>query len=236
MNSLPKFNDKPKYNMTIPSMEQKVKFRPYLVKEEKVLLLALESTDKLEIYDAVVDTIEACVDDDIDRSKLKSFDVEYIFLKLRSKSVGESVEVGLECISEECNHVTSVLINLDEIEITIPDIQNKVEIDQYIVELQWPTYNKIIESERYKSPTEKMFSMFRSTLVSVSSDDVHMLMADESNEDIDTFIESMNSEQFKKIKDYVEAMPALKHEVNFVCEKCKTENDVVLTGMQDFFQ
>ncbi len=113
--ALPKLNDKPKYELTIPSTGKKVKYRPYLVKEEKILMMALESGDKHSALNAVIDTIEACVSDKVDRTQLALFDIEYMFIMIRSKSVGEISEVGIKCAS--CNAVNEISIQLDNVKL-----------------------------------------------------------------------------------------------------------------------
>ena len=111
--ALPKLNDKPKYEIVIPSTQEKVRYRPYLVKEEKVLMLAMESQDQLQMFEAIADTIEACLEEPINKRTLTSFDVEYLFINIRSKSVGENIKITLPC--EKCEHENELNIPLNDI-------------------------------------------------------------------------------------------------------------------------
>ena len=124
--ALPKLNGNPKYEMTIPSSNKTVRFRPYLVKEEKVLLMAFESNDMSQAMKAIIDTIEVCVDDDIKTKDLTTFDVEYMFTKLRSKSVGESSRLSIECT--DCSHKNDISVNIEEIEIEMKNPTQLIEL------------------------------------------------------------------------------------------------------------
>ena len=143
--ALPKLNDSPKYELVIPSTQKAVRFRPYLVKEEKVLMMAMESQDEAQVLGAITDTIAACVDDNIKISKLTTFDVEYMFIQIRAKSVGESIELNMAC--KECEHQTAVSVKLDDVKIDVPKVSNMIELsDQISIEMRWPTYTAMLDS------------------------------------------------------------------------------------------
>ena len=157
--ALPKLNDKPKYELTIPSTGKKVKYRPYLVKEEKILMMALESGDKNSALNAVIDTIEACVSDKVDRTQLALFDIEYMFIMIRSKSVGEISEVGIKCTS--CHAVNEISIQLDNVQVKKPDGSNEIELsDTIMLKMKYPSFSDVASLEGKEiSATEKVLSL-----------------------------------------------------------------------------
>ena len=144
-NVLPKLNATPSHEMTIPSTQKVVNFRPYLVKEEKVLLLAFESKDQKKALSAMIGTIDACVSDTIDTSKLTMFDVEYMFTQIRSKSVGESTKVMIKC--SECGHENEIGIDLSSANVDVPEVDNIIKIsDEITVELRYPSLEVFIDN------------------------------------------------------------------------------------------
>lgn len=233
MTTLPKLNSAPKYTLVIPSTKKKIRYRPYLIKEEKVLLLAMESEDTREIFNSILDTIDACVQDDVDRASLTTFDVEYMFLKLRSKSVGEKASVGIKC--EKCENVTPVEINLEDVVVTTPDLPNKIELGEYLLEVKWPSYNDVANIDKDASQSDQTFATIRSTLVALHTNDERILFEQYEDKDIDEFIESMNRSQFEQLNKFIESIPTVQTVVEFKCEKCLTDNTKKLQGMQDFF-
>ena len=234
--ALPKINNAPKYDIVIPSTQKKVRYRPYMVKEEKVLMLAMESEDQNQIFNAIADTIVACIDDDVDRSKLTTFDIEYMFIQIRSKSVGETITVNLKC--NKCEDDTEVKIKLDDINIELGDISNTIKInDEISIQMCYPTFNSIMEGDVLQegSVTNQTFRMIAKCIDLVLTEDERILFKDETEADQMAFIESLNSEQFNHIREFIEKMPRLEHEVNYTCGSCGNENKIVLQGMNDFF-
>ena len=234
--ALPKLNDSPNFELTIPSMKKKVNFRPFLVKEEKVMLMAMESEDEKHILKTIVDTIDACVKEDIETKKLTTFDVEYIFLKIRAKSVGETSNVKVNCTS--CETENEVKVNIEDIEIDIPEVEHIVKLTNDIsVELSWPSFDVVLKNEVVdaKNNVDQVFNLIRSCITAIVTEDQRSAAADHSAKELDDFIESMNQDQFAKIRDYVELMPKLEHNVNFVCVNCQTHNEIKVEGMQNFF-
>ena len=178
--ALPKLNDKPKYELVIPSTQKKVKFRPYLVKEEKVLMLAMESQDQIQIFEAIADTIEACVDGDIDKNALTTFDIEYMFVKIRTKSVGENIKLTPKC--EECEEENEINIGLDEIIINIPEENHIIKIsDDINIKMRWPSFLSVLSDDvvNDKSETEQTFKMISKCIESVMTEDENMMFKDE---------------------------------------------------------
>jgi hypothetical protein len=220
--ALPKLNDNLKYEMVIPSTDKLVTYRPYLVKEEKLLLSAFESKDQKQAMRAMVDTVVACVNDDIKTSELSTFDVEYMFTQIRSKSVGESSTLRFKCEAEECEKTTDVDIDLTSVEITKPENSgNVVELtDDISIELRYPTYDGFVKNYREG--------------VSIMTEDEQYLASDVSKKELSEFIDSMTNKQFEKIGEYLKTVPVMKKEVEFTCQ-CGHENKVTLEGLQDFF-
>ena len=155
--ALPKLNESPKYELIIPSTQETVRFRPYLVKEEKVLMLAAESGDTKASMTAIVDTLKACIQEDISYTNLTTFDIEYAFIQIRSKSVGENSTVNAVC--KECNTATSVEVPLDQILVNMPDVDKNIEITNDIsVSLKWPKYLDMIAADLDDmTPTDQTF-------------------------------------------------------------------------------
>ena len=231
--ALPKINNVPKYDVVIPSTKQAVRFRPYLVKEEKVLMLAMESHDQGQAMNAVVDTIESCIQDTIDKNKLTTLDVEYLFTRIRAKSVGETTKVGLKC--SECETSNDAIIPIEAIQIEVPEIESKVAItDELTLSLRWPRYNDLLDLGQFESQTEMTFKMVSRCIEAVETPQERIDFRDESEEEIMEFIESLSGDQFSKIREFVEAMPTLKHELNYKCKSCGHENHMTLQGMNDF--
>ena len=142
MSALPKLNATPKHEMVIPSTGKTVMFRPYLVKEEKILLMAFESQDEKNAMKAMLDTIDACVEGDYVKSKLTTFDIEYMFTQIRGKSVGESIDVNLTC--SECEGKTKMNINLSDISVDVPKVDNLVRLtDTISVEMRYPPFKTL---------------------------------------------------------------------------------------------
>tara|TARA_R100001377_G_C3193017_1_gene111397 strand:+ start:1618 stop:2319 length:702 start_codon:yes stop_codon:yes gene_type:complete len=232
--ALPKLNDSPKYELIIPSTKQKVNYRPYLVKEEKILMMAMETQDSKATLSAVVDTIAACVQDEINTSALAIFDVEYMFTQIRSKSVGENAKLGMKC--SKCEHDNEVAVDVSSVVVDVPEINNVVQLtDEISIEMKWPTYKQIIEIEALGSSTSIGFDLIGKCIEAIVSDEERTLVKDVSNKEIVDFIESMTSTQFGMLSAYVEQMPKLTHDIYFECERCEEVNTRTLQGMTDFF-
>lgn len=235
--ALPKLNQNLKYEMVIPSSDKVVTYRPYLVKEEKLLLSAFESQDQKQAMRAMVDTVVACVNDDIKTSELATFDVEYMFTQIRSKSVGESSTLHFKCEDEGCDKRTDVSIDLSSLEVTKQeDVDNVVQItDDISIELRYPTYDGFVKNFREGvSEAEFGFMMIEDCMVAIMTDDEHHLVSDVSKKELNEFIDSMTNLQFTKVGEFLKTVPVMKKDVEFTCE-CGFENKVTLEGLQDFF-
>ena len=232
--ALPKLNDSPKYDLVIPSTKQKVKFRPYLVKEEKVLMLASESGDDKQALQAIVDTIKACVSDEINTSELTTFDVEYAFTQIRAKSVGETSKVGVKC--NHCQTTNEITIPLDDIKVETPKIEDKIKLtDDISLKMKWPRYNDVLGQDLSNmSQTQQTFKLLIECIESVMTNEENIKFKDEAEEERLAFVESLTSEQFKAVREYIEKMPKMKYNLEYSCSSCNEKNNVTLEGMQDF--
>lgn len=232
--ALPKLNDSPKYSISVPSTGKEVTFRPYLVKEEKTLLMALETEDQKQALTAIVDTIEACVYEKIDVTRLTTFDVEYMFTQIRAKSAGETATVGVKCSS--CSAQNDVSIKLDDIKIDIPETENELKLnDEVTVELKWPSYFDVTSFDSEKSQSEAAFYMALLCIDAISFNDERTSAEDCTKRELMEFVESMTTEQFKLITDYISLMPQMKHNIEFKCSSCGEENNTTVKGLQNFF-
>jgi len=234
--ALPKLNDTPKYEAVIPSTQQKVKFRPYLVKEEKVLLLAMESQDNKQALDAVADTVVSCIHDDIDPTKLTTFDVEYLFLKIRSKSVGEKSFLKTAC--QTCGQEIDFEVDIEDVEIPVKKPKSKIQLtDNISLKMRWPSYRGVTNNpaiSKATSPTDQAFLIVAECIEAIQTEDENFLVKDVEHEELMEFLDSLTSEQYGKITKFVEEMPRLAHEIEVVCPEGH-ENKLKLEGISDFF-
>ena len=235
--ALPKLNETLNFTMTVPSTGKKVKYRPYLVKEEKVLLQAFESGDTRTCLEAMADTIGACVDpkSNLVVESLSTFDVEYMFIKVRSKSVGETSHIQIKC--SECGEGNPVAVDLDAIEVEVGASDNVINItDSIAVEMRYPTYGTLIEQgSDVKEDMDTALRLISMSISAVLTDEERIDCEKQSQEEVVDFLTSMTATQLKSLSDFMENMPALKHEVEFECKNCQHENKVELKGLSDFF-
>jgi hypothetical protein len=235
--ALPKLNDVPKYELVVPSTGKTVSFRPFLVKEQKVLLMAMEAQNSRQILQAVSDTIASCVYDDIKVNSLATYDIEYIFTQIRAKSVGENVKLNMICKS--CENTTEVGINLEDIKVNTQEVEdNVVKLnDTYSLQLKPPSYRSVLESNlpEAESLTDNLYNTIILSLDCLLTEEDKIEFANESIEEIESFINSLTSEQFEKIAKYVDSLPTVTHTVDFECGDCGQSNKAELKGLQDFF-
>lgn len=235
--AIPSLNSSPKYTVQIPSTGETVRYRPFLVKEQKVLLLAYESQDKKQIIGSMLDTVAACVEEDIDVYKLGTFDVDYLFTQIRAKSVGEKVEIGFNC--NACEVQNNIEINLEEVAVDVKDQSGVIEItDTISLKMRYPSYERFLKSgEIFESETSTdiIMGVVTACIESIMTEEENILAADESTEDLINFIESMTSAQFQKVSDFIEGMPTMTMESEFNCVNCGEHNKVSLKGIDDFF-
>lgn len=200
-------------------------------------MLAFESKDKTQILNSIADTVLACIEDKIDRNTLTTFDVEYLFVKIRAKSVGETVEVGVKCT--ECSLQNKVTINVDDINLALPKISNTIVLnDNAKLKMRWPRYFDVIKLNMGDTDTElttsDSFSIIAQCIDSVVTSEDVFKMSNETPEEVQEFIEQLSTAQFNDVQTYVKAMPQLSHIVNYKCS-CGCDNTITLRGIQDFF-
>ena len=235
--ALPKLNELPMYPVAIPSTGMQTRFRPYLVKEEKILMIALESQDSKSMADATIDLIVGCTEDVINKKTLTSYDIEYLFLKIRAKSVGENASVGLTC--SECEVQNDVDINLDSVEVQYDATESVIQLTEDVsVHMRHIPYMDSISNEKLLNPNSYAEFMFESVMCSIEAvltDEERVEVADESMDDIIEFVESLTTNQFNKLRAFVENAPTISKLVEFNCTECGHENKFSLKGLSDFF-
>ena len=235
---LPKINT-PTYELTLPSNRKKVKYRPFLVREEKILVLALESEDQKQITDAIVQIIGDClITKNVDVTKLPTFDIEYLFLNVRSKSVGETVEVNVTCPDDGKTKVETS-INIDDIKV-VKDKNHKLIVqldDKYSMKLKYPSMKQFIENNFDVESTNVNQSLsMLSGCIDMIYDEEESWDADEcTQEELDGFIDQLNTKQFKEVEKFFDSMPKLSHKVKVTNPKTGVESDIVLEGLAAFF-
>ena len=230
----------PTYELELPSTGKSIKYRPFLVKEEKVLVIALESEDNKQITNAIKAVLKSCVlTKGIKVETLPTFDIEYLFLNIRGKSVGEELDVTLICPDDGETEV-SVQIDLDDIQIQKNDDHtNQVKLDNSLMmELRYPSLDQFIKSNfdfDDKNQMDQSFALIASCIDKIYSEDEVWATADCTKKEMNDFLEAMNSSQFKEIEKFFETMPKLKHEIKITNPKTGVESEVVLEGLASFF-
>tara|TARA_Y100000004_G_C8951392_1_gene428681 strand:- start:2339 stop:3055 length:717 start_codon:yes stop_codon:yes gene_type:complete len=235
--ALPQLNMTPKYEMVIPSTNAAVRFRPFLVKEEKILMLAAESEDPKQIVAAIGDMVEGCIVGDIKRENLTAVDIEYAFLQIRAKSVGETTTIGLKCA--KCNAENSVQINLSKIDPPVgKKLTAKIELDKNIfIELKQPTFDSVVSSIQNDdsiSQTDQILAIVAQCISAIITENENIKASSVTQEELIEFLSSMNGTQFAKIREFVDQLPRLRHVVDFKCESCGHKNNVTIEGIQSF--
>ncbi len=222
-----------RYTTIVPSLNKEVSFRPYLVKEEKILMIAMESQDNKQIIRAVKDVIKACVLDEINVEKLAMFDIEALFLALRSKSVGEKIDVRLKCTA--CETLNDINIDLDEIELPDGSVDSIIKLtDDVGVTMRYPSINDV-EDMNQEGGVEEMMKIIGLCIENIFDADNVYSANSYSKKELNEFIDGLNSSQFQKITQFFEELPAITHNVKFDCVNCGEKNDVELKGIASFF-
>jgi len=235
--ALPKLNV-PQYNTKLPSTGQTVKYRPFLVKEEKLLFLAMETGEQSDMIDAVKNILIACTDlKSVD--KLSTFDIEYLFLKIRTRSVGENVDVSITCPDDGETQV-KVTIPLDEITVvTDPEHVKDIQLtDDVVLTMGYPSMDMFVQMNlQGKTPgMDEIFEMAASCAVSIADKNQIYDCKDTPKKELVEFFEQMNSKQFMMIQKFFETMPKLSHKLTVMNPNTKVENEIVLEGLAAFFE
>ena len=229
----------PTYELVLPSTGKKVKYRPFLVKEEKILILALESEDQKQITNAIKSTLKSCIQTRIKVEDLPTFDIEYIFLNIRGKSVGESLEVLVTCPDDGETQVEST-IYIDEIQVQKDDKHTPdIKLDHSLtLRMKYPSLTQFVENNFNPSADQTLeasMDIIASCIDVVYSEDESWAAADCTKKELSEWLETLNTSQFKEIETFFETMPKLSHTLKVVNPKTKVENDVTLEGLTSFF-
>jgi len=230
----------PTYELVLPSTKQTIKYRPFLVKEEKLLVLALESEDNKQITNAVKAVIKSCVTSrGVKVEQLPTFDIEYLFLNIRGKSVGEEVEINITAPDDGETQIP-ITISLDEIEVIESEGHNKqIKLDDdLMMEMRYPSLDQFIKNNFSMSDDmniEKSFELVASCIDKIYNEEEVWSTSDVSKKEVLEFLEGMNSLQFKQIEKFFETMPKLSHTVEVVNPKTKEKSTIVLEGLSSFF-
>ena len=235
--ALPKLNT-PTYELEVPSTDEKIKYRPFLVKEEKILMIAMESKDNAQIVNAVKDIVTSCTFEKLDIANLPMFDVEFIFLNIRAKSVGEVSKLRILCPDDKKTYA-SAEVDLTKVEVQVDDNHsNKIELtDSMGMIMTYPTIDSFTDSGIQTIDANNMLDVIGSCILQIYEDNGEKVFQakDQTKKELTEFIESMNTSQFKQVQAFFDTMPKLKHTIKVKNPKTKKSSDVTLTGLNDFF-
>ena len=236
---LPKLNT-PTYELTLPSSNRKVKYRPFLVKEEKILLIAMESEDEKEMQNAVKQILKNCIlTRGISVDKLAVFDIEYLFLNIRGKSVGEDIKLNIVCPDDEVTEV-EVSVNVEDVKIQKSDNHDSVIqlTDQVAIVMKYPSMEMFVKNNITGENQQKVDTIFDMTIDCISQvvegEDVLEAKSFSKKEMLE-FVETFDTQQFQKIQDFFETMPKLSHTIKVLNPKTNVESEVVIEGLSSFF-
>ena len=235
--ALPKLTT-PTYELEIPSTDEKIKYRPFLVKEEKILMMAMESKSTADITQAVKDIVKECTFNKVDISNMPMFDVEYIFLQIRSKSVGEVSKLKLLCPDDKKTYA-DVELDLNEVKVQVgEDHTNKIELDNGMgMIMTYPTIDSFRDSGIRDINAKNMLEVISTCILQIYEEEGKKTYdpKDLTKKELTEFIEQLNTKQFKLVQKFFETMPKLKHEITVKNPKTKKESKITLTGLNDFF-
>jgi len=232
----------PTYELKLPSSNKKIKYRPFLVKEEKILILALESRDENEITNAVTDVLKKCIlTKGIDVDSLPTFDIEYVFLNIRAKSIGEDIKMNVTCPDDGETKVP-VTIYVDEIKVQ-KQKDHKIDIvldDKMTLRMKYPSLNQFVDnnfntSDEPESQVQKTFKVVADCMDTVYTKEDAWDVKDYSPQERLDFVEKLSSKQYKLIEKFFQTMPKLSHTIEVINPNTKQKNSVVLEGLADFF-
>ncbi len=232
----------PTYELTVPSTKEVIKYRPFLVKEEKILLMVKEAKDTKEILRAMKDIIYACTFEKVDPETLSLFDIEYIFMQLRAKSVGEKIELEMRCVrkvddsKEECGGVVPFIINIDDIEVKFAEKHNNVivldEEEGVGITLRYPSISTVIDIDTTGDEVKTVAGLVENIF---DTDNVYDAKDIEPGKIVE-FIENLTKKQYEKIKtEFFDTIPVLEHTVTYKCPKCGQKGEYTFRGITDFF-
>jgi len=231
----------PTYDLVLPSSDRKIKYRPFLVKEEKILIIAMESEDQKQITNAIKSVINNCIlSRGIKVDKLSTFDIEYLFLNIRGKSVGENVEVIVTCPDDNETEVP-VIIPLDEIKVKKdPDHNRDIKLDDNLVmRMRYPSLSEFVKTNfdlDDEITVDQSFDLIISCIEQVYNEEESWNASDCTKKEMTEFLEQLSSKQFKEVEKFFDTMPKLSHTIKVTNPKTKVKNEVLLEGLSSFFE
>jgi hypothetical protein len=245
--ALPKINN-PIFELTLPSTGATIKYRPFLVKEQKILLLAMESQDQKSVLTAIKQIVNNCAIDEIDTSKIPTFDLEYFFMRLRAKSIGETIDLklrhptGFNSNVQECDGITDAKLNLLEVDVVKSEGHtDKIILDEETgigIKLKYPNVSMAIEASKSNEGKNQMDVASDAIINSIEyifdNENVYK-KEDYTKKELLEFIENLNQDQYLKLTKFFELMPKLKHKVKWTCQKCNCDDEITMEGLQNFF-
>lgn len=235
--ALPKI-DVPTYSLTLPSSGKQIRFRPFLVKEEKILLMAGESDDPADMVEALKQVINNCAVADIDIEKMPTIDIEYFFVQLRSKSVGDKVRILASHKDSECKYQMPVNINLEHVEVVKDENHtNKIDLGNDIgLTLKYPDFAMVQELEKISgNDIDKFFELVTDSIENIWDAENVYEASEHSEEELKEFLETLNNSAFEKIQQFYTGLPALVYKTRYKCKECGEYEDLELRGLANFF-
>ena len=220
----------PKFDETVPSLKKKVLITPFRVGDEKTLLVAAESKNTKQMMNAMKQVVSNCVEG-VEIEDLASFDLEYLFLKLRAVSVGESAEIGVKCL--ECEKTNKIKVDVSEVKVDFdPSHKKEVKVsDDLMFIMKYPDVSKLESTNE----VDTMMNVISESVDSVIYGDEAIKITDAEKEDLKDIINGLTTKQFAEVRAFFETMPKVKKEIEFACSECSKQNKVTLEGMADFF-
>ena len=239
--ALPKL-DAPSYELELPVSKKKIKFRPFLVKEQRNLLMAIESVDSKEVHQSIFNILNNCtLSEDVDVNKLPITDIEYYFINLRAKSVGEIVEARYRCNNvvddKECGNIMETSVDLTKINVEIPE-NNSPEIDitdRIKIKLKYPEFGIVKDSLQIEDENELTFNMVAESIEYIYDGEQFHYGHEAQPGEMLEFVESMNQEQFSKVENFFKNLPKLKDKIEMTCSKCGFHHTIEVEGLESFF-
>ena len=236
--ALPKLTT-PTYELEVPSTDEKVQYRPFLVKEEKILLVAMESGKSEDIIEAVKQIVSSCTFDKLDLGRMPMFDVEYIFLNIRAKSVGEVSKLKLLCPDDNKTYA-EVEVKLDDVKVQVDEGHtNKIELDNDMgMIMTYPNIDSFKASGITTITASNMLDVISTCILQIYENDGEKTYdaKDQTAKELADFVEQLQTKHFKKVQQFFDTMPKLKHTIKIKNPKTKKESEIVLAGLNDFFQ
>mgnify|MGYP003637236582 FL=1 len=232
--ALPKL-EVPKYMMTVPSTGNEIEFRPFLVREEKLLLLAMEEQTETATHNAVLDLVHSCTFGDLGKKSDPMFDIEYAFIKIRSKSVSETIDVRLLCPDDGETYVEKS-IDIDEIQILVDENHSShVELtDTLAIDFTYPTMDTTLKATKIESETERVFFIIKSCVQTINFGEDSYNIVDISKKELNEFVDSLTQKMFEKLQNFFSTMPRLRHVLDVENPKTGVVSQVALEGLGDF--